>query len=82
MSYVYVIRYVCGTKLNSLQLLAALHAAPACQEVTGALHALLTLGTRGQVYSYQADDTLSHCAWAACRALGMGVDDIARAFRA
>ena len=81
MPYVYTIRYVYGTHINSDQLRAALEAAPT-PDTQGALRALLTLGARGQAYSYQADDCLSHCVTVACRALGMGVDDLARTFPA
>lgn len=80
MPYVYTIRYVCGTHVNSDQLRAALEAAPSTPDTQGALRALLTLGARGQTYSYQADDCLSHCATVACRALGLSVDDLARTF--
>lgn len=82
MPYVYVIQYVCGTHINSDQLRAALEAAPATPDTQGALRYLLELGARGQAYSYQADDCLSHCVTVACRALGLSVDDLARTFPA
>lgn len=82
MIYSYVIQYVCGTRVDSDQLRAALEAAPSTPDTQVALRALLTLGARGQAYSYQADDCLSHCVTVACRALGLSVDDLARTFPA
>ncbi len=82
MPYVYTIQYVCGTHVNSNQLRAALEAAPTTPDTQGALRALLTLGARGQAYSYHADDCLSHCVTIACRALGVDVDSLARTFPA